>query len=249
MIRICISGAVGRMGSEIINTCIADGGVEISGLIEKPGSDAVGKNIEGIAVAGDISACGTSDCLIEFTDPGATVEHLERLTIPAVIGTTGFTQEEIVKIRNFSAGHPVVLAPNMSRGVNLLFSLAGKVAKQLDNYDVEIVEAHHNRKKDAPSGTAKRLAEVIKDARDLEYVYGRHGNTGARGNSELGIHAVRAGDIVGEHTVLFAGPGECVELVHRAYSRACFARGAVDAAKWIMGKGPGLYTMNDVLGI
>jgi len=136
----------------------------------------------------------------------------------------------------------------MSVGVNLLFKIVSEVADAIPNYDVEIIEAHHNQKKDAPSGTALKLAEIISSKLNLKHIFGRHGNVGAR-KKEIGIHAVRAGDIVGEHTVIFAGDGEQIQLIHRAHTRDTFAAGAVKAAKWIFGKSPGLYTMRDVLGL
>lgn len=250
MIKLCISGAGGKMGSAIINCCREDKDVEISGLLERDGSPERGKIIEGIEIISDIKkAAANCDCLIEFTNSQATLEHLSKISIPAVVGTTGFSEEQIKKIGEFSKKIPVVLSPNMSKGVNLLFSLTGTASRKLPGYEVEIIEAHHNRKKDAPSGTAKKIAEIINEDKNLEFVYGREGNVGPRKKEEIGIHAVRAGDIVGEHTVIFAGPGECFELVHKAYSRNCFAQGAIAAAKWLVGKSPALYTMSDVLGI
>ncbi|MFH1957708.1 MAG: 4-hydroxy-tetrahydrodipicolinate reductase [bacterium] len=250
MIKLCISGAGGKMGSAIINCCKSDGDVEIGGLLEKGGSPAAGKVLEGIKVLTGIEdAVKNCDCLIEFTNSQATLEHLAKISIPAVVGTTAFSEEQIKKIGEFSKKIPVVLSPNMSKGVNLLFSLSKTAARKLPGYEVEIIEAHHNRKKDAPSGTAKKIAEIINEDKNLKFVYGREGNVGARKQEEIGIHAVRAGDIVGEHTVIFAGPGECFELVHKAYSRNCFAQGAIAAAKWLVGKSPALYTMSDVLGI
>jgi len=238
------------MGSAIINCCRDDKDVKISGLVEGVNSPSQGKIVEGVKIRSDIeTASGNCDCLIEFTNSQATLEHLAKISIPAVIGTTGFSEEQIKKIGEFSKKIPVVFSPNMSKGVNLLFSLSETASRKLPGYEVEIVEAHHNRKKDAPSGTAKKIAEIINEGKNFNVIYGREGNTGARKKEEIGIHAVRAGDIVGEHTVIFAGPGECFELVHKAYSRNCFAQGAIDAAKWLIGKSPGLYTMSDVLGI
>ena len=167
---------------------------------------------------------------------------------PIVICTTGIAKEGLAKIKSASSEIPIVFSPNMSVGVSLLFKLVGEVADIIPDYDVEIVEAHHNQKKDAPSGTALKLAEIISSKLNLEHVYGRCGNVGAR-KKEIGIHAIRAGDIVGDHTVIFATNGERIELTHRAQSRDTFAVGAVKAAKWVFGKKPGLYTMQDVLGL
>jgi len=250
MIKICISGAGGKMGSAIISCCREDKEIKISGLLEREDSPAIGKEVEGVKIISGIKeAAENCDCIIGFTNPAAAISHISAISIPAVIGTTGFSEEQIKRIGEFSKKIPVVFSPNMSKGVNLLFSLSRTVSQKLPGYEVEIIEAHHNRKKDSPSGTAKKIAEIISEDKNLKFVYGREGNVGARKKEEIGIHAVRAGDIVGEHTVIFAGQGECFELVHKAYSRNCFAQGALTAAKWLVGKSPGLYTMSDVLGI
>jgi 4-hydroxy-tetrahydrodipicolinate reductase len=174
--------------------------------------------------------------------------------IPAVVGTTGLSGEQKETLTGMAGRIPIVFAPNMSIGVNLLFKLAAIAAGALgESYNAEIVEAHHRMKKDAPSGTAIRLAEAVAEARDLSLddnaVYARHGMIGERGMKEIGIQTVRAGDIVGEHTLILAGPGERIELTHRAHSRDNFARGAVRAARWVIGREPGLYSMGDVLGL
>jgi 4-hydroxy-tetrahydrodipicolinate reductase len=195
--------------------------------------------------------------VIDFTSHvgvPATIAVVAKAGKALVIGTTGLTRDEQAALDKAAVRVPIVYAPNMSVGVNLLFRLVGQVAKTLGSgYDVEIVEAHHNQKKDAPSGTARKLAENIAAAlgRDLEHdgVYGREGIVGARGPNEIGVHAVRAGDIVGEHTVIYAGPGERIEITHRAHSRDTFARGALRAAKRVVGKPPKLYSMLDVLGL
>ncbi len=249
--KICVSGAAGKMGKAIIEAAASKDWVKISGLLEKSDSPDVGKTISGVEITADVrKALASSDCLVEFTSPTATVSHLAEASIPVVIGTTGFSQDQLEEIKKAAEKIPIVLSPNMSLGVNLLFSLVKMAGRKLFGYDIEIIEAHHNRKKDAPSGTARRIAEILNEGGNYEFVHGRFGNVGARKKNELGIHAVRAGDIVGEHTVIFAGAGESLELTHRAYSRNCFAEGALRAAKWIVeGKAPGLYSMADVLGI
>ncbi|MBA3065815.1 4-hydroxy-tetrahydrodipicolinate reductase [bacterium] len=250
MIKVCIAGASGKMGQAVANAVLITEGIEIGGLLEKPDSPDIGKIINGVevrSVAKDaLSGC---DCLIDFTSSAATIEHLSDFSGAAVIGTTGFTGAQTDEIKKYAEKFPVVFSPNMSKGVNLFFSLAARAAEKLKDYDIEIVEAHHNKKKDAPSGTALRLRDEIKKVRELQDVYGRHGSALARGKNEIGIHSVRAGDIVGEHSVIFAGPGECFEISHRAYSRNCFAEGAVTAALWLDGKKPGLYEMSEVLGL
>jgi len=250
MIKICISGALGRMGKNIIDVVKEDPEVEIKGLLEKKGTFQKGDKINGIEITDDVEkATELCDCFIDFTNPEATVEHLKKIKIPAVVGTTGFDESEINEIKKISKKIPVVLSPNMSRGVNLLFSIVRAVSEKLYDYDIEIVEAHHNKKKDAPSGTAKKIADIINDIRHLKKTYGREGFTGERKKDELGIHAIRAGEIVGEHEVIFAGKGEIFKISHTALSRKCFAEGAVFAAKWVCGKKPALYSMGDVLGI
>jgi 4-hydroxy-tetrahydrodipicolinate reductase len=200
---------------------------------------------------------GAADVVIDVTAPAATIAVArlcsENLT-PLVVGTTGHNQEQIEALRLASQRCPVLLAPNFSLGVNLLFWMAETAAAKLGkDFDVEIVELHHRLKKDAPSGTAKRLAELIAAARQLSYAknarHGREGLVGERPVDEIGVHAVRGGDIIGEHTVLFAGLGERIELTHKASSRETFARGAIQAARWIVGRSPGLYEMRDVLGL
>ncbi len=250
MIKVCIAGSSGKMGKALADVVLVTEGIELGALLEKADSPDIGKIINGIKVSSDpkdaLSVCG---CLIDFTSPAATLEHLSGFEGAAVIGTTGFTGAQADEIKKYAEKFPVVFAPNMSKGVNLFFSLVRRTTEKLKDYDIEIVEAHHNKKKDAPSGTALKLAEEIKSVRELHDVYGRQGMTGARKKNEIGIHSVRAGDIVGEHSVIFAGPGECFEISHRAYSRNCFAEGAVAAALWLEGEKPGLYGMGEVLDL
>jgi len=252
MIKILICGAAGKMGRMIIDRVLSESELELVGAVESKGNRSVGKPIGKIKITDGLeNVVKSCDIVIDFTSPNATIGNLEtarKNKKPIVIGTTGLDEKGIDKIKNASREIPVVFAPNMSVGVNLLFKLVDEVAGVLSNYDVEIIEAHHNQKKDAPSGTALKLAEIIADKLNLTKIYGRQGITGPR-KKEIGIHSVRAGDIVGEHTVVFAGPGERIELIHRAHSRDTLAAGAVLAAKWLIGKKPGLYSMRDVLGL
>lgn len=256
--RILICGALGRMGTRIMQLAVADKDVSLAGGIGRKGFPAADVPP---AFAGKISddivkAIAAADVVIDFTSPQATLEHLavcEKNRKAIVIGTTGFDAAGREKINAAAAVIPIVSSPNMSIGVNLLFRLAAEAARAVPGYDIEIVELHHNQKKDAPSGTAVKLSEVVAEAlhRDMKDVgvYGRHGVPGARTREEIGVHAVRAGDIVGEHTVYFAGPGERIELTHRAHSRDTLATGALAAAKWLAAQKPGLYDMQDVLGL
>jgi 4-hydroxy-tetrahydrodipicolinate reductase len=266
MIKVIVAGAAGRMGGRIIHMLEAAQGIDLAGAFEKAGHPAVGKDIgevvglpgKNIKISGnfsDILAAG--DVLIDFTHPEVSLELL-KLAAPAgkavVIGTTGFSAPQLAEIKNLSQKSRVVLAPNMSVGVNLMFKVVADIAQILSSgYDVEIVEAHHRLKKDAPSGTAMKLAQVIAQAmqRNLDEVavYERRGMIGQRTDAEIGIQTVRAGDIVGEHTVMFGGIGERLEIIHRAHNRDNFARGAVRAAQWIVNQPQGLYDMQDVLGL
>ncbi len=257
MIKISIAGVCGRMGSRILALAEADESIELGGIFEAQGHPQGGKEIlfreKKIRIDTNCDkAISESDVMIDFTSPAATLEHLRaslKYKKPVVIGTTGFNEEQINEIKSASLKIPIVFSPNMSIGVNLLFKITAEAAKTLKDYDIEIVELHHNQKKDAPSGTAAKLASIISETLGKKIVYGREGLVGARKKEEMGVFAVRAGDIVGEHTVYLAGPGERVELTHRAHSRDCFARGALVAAKWLVKKDPRLYTMQEVLEI
>ncbi len=264
MIKIAVAGAAGRMGRAIIETCRYYDGVELAVATERAGSEMIGVDAGELAGIGRIGVPvrdgldGTAfDVLIDFTNPGATLEHVgfcRNAGNRMVIGTTGLEAGDRRQIEAAAADIAVVMAPNMSVGVNLCFRLVELAARTFgDDVDVEIVEAHHRHKVDAPSGTALRLGEVVGQAlgRTLEEVavYGRHGHTGPRERRTIGFATIRAGDIVGEHTVLFASEGERVEITHRASSRTTFARGAVRAAAWIMSRDNGLYDMQDVLDL
>ncbi len=264
--RIAVCGAAGRMGRAIIELSRQTGGVILSGALERPGVAAVGGDAGELAGVGrldvpisDDVAAVLSDCdvLIDFTTAAAIPAHVDacrRAGRRMVIGTTGLDAGARTQIEVAAREIPVVFAPNMSVGVNLCFKLLEMAARVLgDGVDVEIIEAHHRHKIDAPSGTALRMGEVVAAAlgRDLKdcAVYGREGRTGERDRKTIGFETIRAGDIVGDHTVLFAGDGERVEISHKATSRLTFAAGALRAARWLMQKPAGLYDMQDVLGL
>jgi 4-hydroxy-tetrahydrodipicolinate reductase len=261
MVRIAVAGAAGKMGSRIAALSGQYEGLRLTGAFEKKGHKDIGRDIgeaAGVKITEAIeSVMDEADLIIDFTQTGSTLENLKSASQKGkamVIGTTGFSKTDTEEIKSLTGNIPCVLASNMSLGVNLLLKVLGDVAKALgDDYDVEIVESHHRLKKDAPSGTALKIAEVLADAlgRDLDEtaVYARKGMIGERTKKEIGIQTVRAGDIVGEHTVLFGGLGERIEITHRASSRDTFARGALRAALWLHGKPAGLYDMQDVLGL
>jgi 4-hydroxy-tetrahydrodipicolinate reductase len=266
MVKIVVAGAAGRMGGRIIHMIQQNPETDLVGAFEHPGHKSVGEDGGSVAGIGElgIKICGSMDeaikgtnVLIDFTHPESTLANTRRASekgIATVIGTTGITEEGVTEIKTLAKKIPCVMAPNMSVGVNVMFKIAGEMARILGNdYDMEILEAHHRLKKDAPSGTAMRLGQILADAvdRDLEKVgvFGRKGMIGERTDEEIGIQTWRAGDIAGEHTVMFGGIGERLELVHRAHNRDNFARGAVRAALWITGKPAGLYDMQDVLGL
>jgi len=261
MIRTAISGACGRMGRRLIDLVHADPDMQIVAAVEAHGHPDLGKEAGVLAGTGPIGVPVTSelpdsfDVLIEFSAPAATVEHAAfcgSRGIAAVLGTTGLGPDQRAAVDDAARSAPLILAPNMSVGVNIAFEAAGFLAKALgEDYDVEIVELHHRFKKDAPSGTARGFAEHVAKAlgRDLERdaVYGREGIVGERPKTQIGIHAIRGGDIVGEHRVIFSALGERIELVHIAQSRDVFARGAVRIAKALVGRPPGLYTVRDLI--
>ena len=236
-LRVALIGANGRMGQAIIGLARSEG-VEVVAKID----------------LGDQLAFADADVAVDFSHADATASICEVATkskTPLVVGTTGHSAKQRDDIVAASKQIPVVLASNFSVGVNALFALTENAAKILgDDFDLEIVEAHHRMKKDAPSGTAKTLAEILQRARETKIIrYGRQGIVGERDKSEIGIHSVRGGDLVGDHVVIFAGQGERLELAHRASSRDTFARGALRAARWLNGKSPGLYNMREVLGL
>jgi 4-hydroxy-tetrahydrodipicolinate reductase len=267
MVNIGIAGAAGRMGSRIAALSGEYEGLRLAGAFERRGHKDSGRDIGLVAGTGETGVLLSEsldaiidavDVVIDFTSVESTKENLKTVAgrgKAMVIGTTGFTGEDIKEIEAASKGIPCVMASNMSLGVNLLLKVLQDVAQALgDDYDVEIVEAHHRMKKDAPSGTAMKMAHVIAEALDRNLddvaVFARKGIIGARTRKEIGIQTVRAGDIVGEHTVIFGGLGERIEITHKASSRDTFARGALKAALWLAaGKPAGLYDMQDVLGL
>jgi len=251
------------MGSTLVRTILREEDLILVGGVEEASHPrlnedlglAVGEEKIGAILTNDLSkVISNSDVVVDFTNPKASLFHLKiarKAGKAMVIGTTGFTPEEREEIKRLVKGIPCLLSPNMSVGVNLLFKLTREAALTLgDSYDVEIIEAHHRMKKDAPSGTAERLAELVVETSKgfQEKVYGRKGMIGPRKKGEIGVLAVRGGEIVGEHTVIFAGTGERIELIHRAQSREAFAFGTLKAIRFVFGAKPGLYDMEDVLG-
>ncbi|WP_020677092.1 4-hydroxy-tetrahydrodipicolinate reductase [Geopsychrobacter electrodiphilus] len=264
MTRIVVTGAAGRMGGRIITLISETDGLQVTGAVEMAGHPKLGDDAGYVAGCGDLgvkicdsleTALKNSDLLIDFTFPQVSLQNAAicaRLGKAMVVGSTGFTPDERQQLAEFAHQTPIVFAPNMSVGVNVCFKLLKDLARTLgDGFDVEIVELHHNKKKDSPSGTAVRMGEVVAEAlgRDYNQVanYHREGMCGERSQAEIGMQTVRGGDIVGEHTVYFIGMGERIELTHRAMSRDMFARGAIRAAGWLKGKSAGMYDMQDVL--
>lgn len=263
--KICVAGACGRMGRRILELAAASDDIEPAGAFESPeraGADmTVGQESNRpvhVHVSGDAEAeIRRGDVLIDFTVAAACVAHARiaaRLRKPVVAGTTGLSESQRAELAACAADVPVVFAPNMSVGMNLLFQLVSEAGRVLGlEYNVEIVEIHHNQKKDSPSGTAIRLAECAAEALGLDAeadaVHGRHGLVGERPARQIGLHAVRGGDVTGDHTVLFLGKGERIALSHCAHSRDTFAQGALRAARFALNAPPGLYDMQDVLGL
>ena len=266
MTRIAITGAAGRMGRSLIEACQQTDGLEVSVALEHPESSLLGSDAGdlagigklGVPVGADLAAVTDAfDVLIDFTRPEPTLANLEicrQAGRHMVIGTTGFSDEQKAQIEAAAQDIAIVFAPNMSVGVNLCLKLLDMAARVLgDDVDIEVIEAHHRHKVDAPSGTALRMGEVVAEAlgRDLKTcaVYGREGHTGERDRKTIGFETIRAGDIVGDHTVMFAGTGERIEITHKASSRMTFANGAVRAAAWLVDRQSGLFDMQDVLGL
>ena len=256
--KVAVAGAGGRMGRTLISAVIDDPDLTLAAAFDLPGSPIFGEALAGVEATADVAAAvSVSDVVIDFTRPEGTLAHLQACAAARkamVIGTTGFSEAQLRVLQEKAKAIPIVMAPNFAIGVNVLFRLAGTAAAALgDAYDVEIVEAHHRHKVDAPSGTALKLGEAVAKALGRKtpdvYSHGRHGDTGARPAKQIGFHAIRGGDIVGEHTLIFAGSGERLELAVRSQSRATYAAGALRAAKWLKGKPAGLYGMEDVLGL
>jgi len=265
VVRVAVAGASGRMGRMVIEASLAaDSGVVLASAFDQPGSPAVGQDAgqwlgqtTGCLVTDDIAAAiAAADCVIDFTRPAGTMAILPHAVAQGkamVIGTTGFTDEERSAIRAAAQQIPIVFSPNMAVGVNALFRLLEVAARLLHGYDVEVIEAHHRLKVDAPSGTALEMGRVVAQTLGWSLAevacFGREGHTGERPQRQIGFATIRGGDIVGDHTVLFAGQGERIEITHRAQSRMPYARGALCAARFLVGRAPGCYTMQDVLGL
>ena len=266
MIKVIVAGAAGRMGCRLVALIKDSTLLTLAGAIEGKGHHALGND------AGETAGCGRvglpitddfaalldrGEVVVDFSAPEATLQHLRTVAQrrrAMVIGTTGFSAAQLEELKSLASQVPCVMSPNMSVGVNLIYKVISEMAKTLgDDYDIEVIEAHHRLKKDAPSGTALKIAEVLAHAvnRDLDQVgvYARKGLIGERKKGEIGIQTIRAGDIVGDHTILFGGMGERIEVTHRASSRDTFARGALRAARWVVRQQPGLYDMMDVLGL
>lgn len=266
MIKIAVAGATGRMGSRITALSKEYEGLQLAGAFERKGHPHIGKDIGPLVGIGNVgvklvedleSIVDKVDLIVSFTTVEASLEHLRLASSKGksmVVGTTGFSKDALKEVSELTKKIPCVMASNMSTGVNLLLKVLKDIARVLgDGYDVEIIEAHHRMKKDAPSGTALKMAQAVAEAlnRNLEEtaVYARKGIIGERTAKEIGIQTIRAGDIVGEHTVIFGGLGERIEVTHKASSRDTFARGALRAALWVHDKPAGLYDMQDVLGL
>jgi len=263
-IKAIVVGAAGKMGARIIHVIKETPSIDLYRAIERADHPFIGKDVGetiglgsiGVTLEGELKKAG-GDVIINFTNPQSSLESLEFAKengLAMVIGTTGLSPEQLNRVKALSKNIPCVFSPNMSVGVNVMFRIVQEIAHVLGpEYDVEILEAHHRLKKDSPSGTAVRLGELIAKAlgRDLDRVgvYGRKGMVGERTKEEIGMQVIRAGDIVGEHTVLFGGIGERLEVTHRAHSRDNFARGAVRAALWVVNQTNGFYDMQDVLGL
>lgn len=266
MVKVVVAGASGRMGGRLVSLIKESSDLQLVGAVERKGHTTIG------ADAGDVAGCGRigvavtdnltaladrADVLIDFTAPDVSLAHMAVMAAyrkTMVIGTTGLSAKQLAELQKLAKQIPCVFSPNMSVGVNVILKVLAEMARTFgEDYDIEVTEAHHRLKKDAPSGTALKIAQVLADAtgRDLDKVavYGRKGMIGERKRGEIGIQVIRAGDIVGDHTVLFGGPGERIEVTHRAHSRDTFARGALRAARWVVTRPPGLYDMHDVLGL
>lgn len=264
-LHIAVAGASGRMGRMLVEAVLASGDCSLTGALDVPGSPALGGDAgaflgrpTGVAVTADLHrGLAGADVLIDFTRPEGTLAHLaacRELGVAMVIGTTGLTPAHKAEVAAAAATLPIVMAPNMSVGVNVMLKLLDQAARALaQGYDIEVVEAHHRHKVDAPSGTALAMGETLARAlgRDLKdcAVYAREGVTGERDPSSIGFATIRGGDIVGDHTVMFAGTGERIEITHRSSSRANYAAGSLRAARFLQGRPAGLYGMDDVLGL
>jgi len=266
MNNVILCGGCGRMASKVAQLIYQDNKLKLTGIVEsyshpdvgKGWGVTVGQGKTEIMIIDDLEAIiQDADQIVEFTNSEVSLQHLEivaKYKKTMIIGTTGFSGEEMAKMKSLSQNIPFLFSPNMSLGVNLLFKLAAETAVSLgDSYDIEIIESHHRFKKDAPSGTAKKLAQEIAKAKNISLdevgIYGRQGIIGERKREEIGIHSIRGGDITGEHTVMFTALGERIELTHRAHSRDTFAHGTIQSIKFMEGKPASSYEMKDILKI
>ena len=265
MLKIAVAGASGRMGRMLVEAVLSSGDCALSGALDQPGSAALGQDAGAflgrstdVPISADLRlGLAGADVLIDFTRPEGTLAHLAvcgELGVRAVIGTTGFSPAQKAQIEAHARGLAVVFAANMSVGVNVMLRLLAQAAAALgEGYDIEVIEAHHKHKVDAPSGTALAMGEVLARVRGVDLaqqaVFERHGHTGERRPGSIGFATVRGGDIVGEHSVIFAGTGERIEIAHKSSSRANYADGSLRAARFLAGRAPGLYGMDDVLGL
>ncbi len=265
MAKLIVSGAAGRMGRLLVSMIAADPQHTLVGALEADASGVIGRDVGevagvsrlGVSITSDYGAIARPDTVtLDFTNAAASVSHLEVAASSGaaiVVGSTGFTPELEARARQLAPRTRTIIAPNMSLGINVLLKITAEVAAILENFDAEVLELHHRTKVDAPSGTALALAQAIAQARKIEFqpnaVFGREGITGVRPQAAIGVMALRAGDAVGDHMVIFGGQGERLELIHRAQSRESLARGALRAAAWLENQKPGLYSMRDVLGL
>jgi 4-hydroxy-tetrahydrodipicolinate reductase len=266
MSNVIICGGCGKMASQIARKVYDEESLKLAGIIESPNHPSIGQDWgmatgmgkKNIKIETELeNIINKGEVVVDFTNPEATMEHLEicsKNKKAMVIGTTGLNESQVLEVEKESNIIPILFSPNMALGVNLLFELVKKVAGILnEQYDVEIIETHHHYKKDAPSGTAKKIAETIAHERNVNLadnvVYGRSGNVGERKRGEIGIHAVRAGNISGEHTIIFDSAGERLELTHKAYSREAFAEGTIKAIHYILQQKNGLFSMREVLNL
>jgi 4-hydroxy-tetrahydrodipicolinate reductase len=265
MVKVIVAGAAGRMGGRLVSLLKESAALALAAAVESKGhvsvredaGEVAGCGHVGVPIGDDLSAVmDQGEVVIDFSTPAATLEHLRiaaQHRRAMVVGTTGFTAAELIELRSLAKPIACVFSPNMSVGINLIFKVIAEMARALgEDYDIEVIEAHHRLKKDAPSGTALKIAEILAKAvgRDLDQagVYARKGLIGERKRGEIGLQSIRAGDIIGDHTVIFGGMGERVEVTHRAQNRDTFARGALRSARWVVRQPPGLYDMLDVLG-
>lgn len=265
MIKVSVMGVAGRMGNSIFKTLYEDEDIELTGATEVQGHEFIGMDggelvgtTLGFRVTDKLEeAAADADIIVDFTSPDSTLSHAEYASHHSkgmVIGTTGFSGEQENKLSEFAGSFPCVISPNMSIGVNVLFEISRQMASLLgSDFDVEIVETHHRNKVDSPSGTAMKLGSSVAEGLGLDFEksarFERHGNIGKRKSEEIGIQTLRGGDVVGDHTVMFLGEGERMELTHRALSRENFSRGVLRAVKWLPGRSPGIYSMKQVLGL